>query len=242
MTRPSNTHTLLQRLSLFAPTGSRVTRSSLDEETLFSCSAEPHEPGSTIRPGQLEKPTQPGLLTGMAVTRSSCTPSSTSDSKNVKPCHVHNEPPPNSFKPISIEPRTQRYYFRHLKRRGTGQGATLHSAAARPTRSYKKLPAIPINSAVDLSQARSRRRNKSNLFQHCERSFKPIHKYRAKCRMGNLKKLDMTHVRSANKTLDRLESRNGADRGSPYEMKRNAALAAAAIQANHYFIENFEDQ
>ncbi|KAJ9419160.1 hypothetical protein QL093DRAFT_2579417 [Fusarium oxysporum] len=90
-------------------TRSDVARSSLDEEELLSCITERHEPGATIRPGQLEKSTQSGFSITMAVTRSSRTPSYTSYSKKVKPCHVHNEPPANSPKSISIEPRPPRY-------------------------------------------------------------------------------------------------------------------------------------
>ncbi|KNB04459.1 hypothetical protein FOXG_19723 [Fusarium oxysporum f. sp. lycopersici 4287] len=88
----------------------------------------------------------------MAVTRSSRTPSSTSYSKKVKPCHVHNESPTNSPKSISIEPRPPRYPFHHPERRRPEQDVTFHPTGARPTRSSKKLPAIPTNSAVDLSQ------------------------------------------------------------------------------------------
>ncbi|KAH7231278.1 uncharacterized protein BKA55DRAFT_582133 [Fusarium redolens] len=177
----------------------------------------------------------------MAVTRSSRTPSSTSYSKNVKPCHIHNEPPANSFKSISIEPKPRRYPFRHPERRRPGQGVTLHSTGARPTRSSKKLPAIPTNSAVDLSQARSHRHSNSDLSQHCERSFKPIYNYRAKRRMGNLKRFNMACIRSANKTLDIWESWDATYRESPYEMKRNAALVTTAIQTSHYFTKHFED-
>ncbi|KAJ9419606.1 hypothetical protein QL093DRAFT_2565639 [Fusarium oxysporum] len=163
----------------------------------------------------------------MAVTRSSRTPSSTSYSKKVKPCHVHNESPTNSPKSISIEPRPPRYPFHHPERRRPEQG--------------KKLPAIPTNSAVDLSQARSHRHRNSDRSQHRKRPCKPICKYRAKRSIRNLKRFNMAWTRSANKTLDIWESWGATDKGSPKKMKRNAALVTATIQTSHYFIKHFED-
>ncbi|KAH7191076.1 hypothetical protein DER44DRAFT_849736 [Fusarium oxysporum] len=146
---------------------------------------ERHEPGSTIRPGQLEKSTQPGLSTRMAVTRSSRTSSSTSYSKNVNPCDVHNQPPANLFKSISTEPNRDDILF--VIQNGEDLGKSDLPTVARPTPASKKLLAIPTNSAVGVSQARSHRHSNSDVSEHCKRSFKPIDNHRAKRRMGNLK-------------------------------------------------------
>ncbi|KAH7471915.1 hypothetical protein FOMA001_g12934 [Fusarium oxysporum f. sp. matthiolae] len=177
----------------------------------------------------------------MAVTRSSRTSSSTSYSKNVESCDVHNQQPADLFKSISTKPRSRRYPFRHPERRRSGQGVTLHSTVAKPTPSSKKLLAIPTNSAVGLSQARSHRHSNPDLSEHCKRSFKPTYNHQAKRRKGNLKRFNMACIRSANKTVGLWESWVATDRTSPYEMKRNAALATAAIQTLHYYTKNFED-
>ncbi|EXK76488.1 hypothetical protein FOQG_18773 [Fusarium oxysporum f. sp. raphani 54005] len=173
----------------------------------------------------------------MAVTRSSRTSSSTSYSKNVNPCDVHNQPPANLFKSISTEQGSRRYPFRHLERRRPGQDSTV----ARPTPASKKLLAIPTNSAVGVSQARSHRHSNSDLSEHYKRSFKPIYNHRAKRRMGNLKRFNMACIRSANETVKIWEGWVATNRKSPYEMKRNAALATTAIQTFHYYTKNFED-
>ncbi|KAG5760728.1 hypothetical protein H9Q72_011160 [Fusarium xylarioides] len=162
-------------------------------------------------------------------------------SKNVNPCNVYNQPPANLFKSISTEPNSRRYPFRHPERRRPGQGVTLHSTVARPTPSSKKLLAIPTNSAVGVSQARSHRRSNADVSEHCKRSFKPIDNHRAKRRMGNLQKFNMACIRSANETVKIWEGWVATNRKSPYEMKRNAALATTAIQTFHYYTKNFED-
>ncbi|EXK23902.1 hypothetical protein FOMG_19346 [Fusarium oxysporum f. sp. melonis 26406] len=133
------------------------------------------------------------------------------------------------------------YPFHHPERRRPEQGVTFHPTGARPIRSSKKLPAIPTDSAVDLSQARLHRHSNSDLSQHRERPCKPICNYRAKRPIRNLKRFHMACIRSANKTLDIWESWGATDKGSRKKMKRNAALVTATIQTSHYFIKHFED-
>jgi hypothetical protein len=59
--------------------------------------------------------------------------------------------------------------------------------------------------------------------------------------MGNLKRFNMACIRSANKTLDIWEGWAATDEKTPYEMKRNTALATTAIQTSHYFTKHIED-
>ncbi|KAK7575217.1 hypothetical protein V3481_017181 [Fusarium oxysporum f. sp. vasinfectum] len=177
----------------------------------------------------------------MAVTRSSRTSSSTLYSKEVQTYHVHNEPPANSFQSISIEPGPRRYPFRHPERRRHWQRVTLHPTGAGPTRSSKKLPAIPTNSAVGSSRSRSHRHSNSDLSQHRERPCQPICNNLAKSHIRKLKRFNKACIRSANKTLAIWESWDATDRGSPLKMRRSDAVVTKAIQTSHYFIQNSEN-
>ncbi|KAH7233978.1 uncharacterized protein BKA55DRAFT_710154 [Fusarium redolens] len=154
--------------------------------------------------------------------------------------HTHNGPSANSFSSISTELRQQQQCYPEGRRRSK-RIVALTSARARPTRSSGKLPAIPTNSAVDLSQARSHRHRNSDLSQHRERPCKSICNNRAKRHIGNLKRFNMACERSANKTLAIWESWDATDGESPLKMKRNAALVTTDIQTSHDFIEHFED-
>ncbi|KNB16773.1 hypothetical protein FOXG_14843 [Fusarium oxysporum f. sp. lycopersici 4287] len=178
----------------------------------------------------------------MAITRSSGKLPSRSPLTKVELYHIHNGPSANSFSSISTELRQQQpcYRFCHPEgRRRSERIVALTSARARPTRSSGKLPAIPTNSVVDPSQARSRRVQKSDLSQRHKRSCKPSSNHLTKYSMMDLKRLNAASVRYANEILDRLEILDVLARKSSYESRRKAALAIAATQTFNRYTKHF---
>ncbi|KAK7583333.1 hypothetical protein V3481_012624 [Fusarium oxysporum f. sp. vasinfectum] len=178
----------------------------------------------------------------MAITRSSERLSSRSSLTKVELYHSHNGPSANLFSSTSTELRQQQqcYRFCHSEgRRRSERIVALMSARARPTQSSGKLPAIPTNSVVDPSQARSRRVQKSDLSQRHKRSCKPMFNHLTKHPMMELKRLNAASVRYANEILDRLEILDVLARKSSYESRRKAALAIAATQTFNRYTKHF---
>ncbi|EXK24164.1 hypothetical protein FOXG_16248 [Fusarium oxysporum f. sp. lycopersici 4287] len=174
----------------------------------------------------------------MAITRSSGNPSSRSSLTKVELYHTHNGPSANSFSSISTELRQQQQCYPKGRRRSE-RIVALTSARARPTRSSGKLPAIPTNSVVDPSQAKSRRVQKSDLSQRHKPSCKPSSKYRTQHYTMVLNSLNIVLIRYANIILDKWEILDVLGRHSSYESQHRADLATAATQTFNYFTKHF---